>query len=247
MTSTPERYSTCYTLIITNTLPVEIDNLENLYHLGSSSGGARPKILIKLDDKEYIVKFSSKFDDKDIANIEYKYSLIAKEVGINVPNVRLIKTEQNQYFAIERFDRVNNNKIHMISVAGLLDVDFNTSFMDYSDLIKLTEIVTKNEDDKIEMYRRMVFNVIFENMDDHIKNFSFIYNEDENKYRLSPAYDLTNAKTTSNEHTSTVNNKSINITEVDMLEVAKMTKIKEKDAVEIINKIKEAYNRFNKN
>lgn len=217
----------------------KVDNIINLYSLGGSSGGARPKSLIKYDGEDYIVKFSSKFDPKNIAEIEYKYMSLAKEAGINIPAIKLVNSKSGtKYYLIKRFDRESNKKIHMISAAALLEVDFRAPSLDYNDLIKLTRVLTKNDDDAIEMYRRMVFNVLIGNQDDHAKNFSFIYDDINKTYRLSPAYDITPGRTYYGEHTTSVNGKGKNITDDDMLNVAISNKIELTAARQIIEKCK---------
>ena len=216
-----------------------VDNIDELYSLGGSSGGARPKSLIKYEDEDYIVKFSSKFDPKNIAELEYKYMSLAKEAGINIPDIKLVTSKTgNKYFLIKRFDRDNNKKIHMISVAALLEVDFRAPSLDYNELIKLTRVLTRNENDVLEMFRRMVFNVLIDNQDDHTKNFSFIYDDINKTYRLSPAYDITPGRTYFGEHTTSVNGKGKNITEEDMLKLAINNKIGLGVAQLIIDKCK---------
>ena len=217
----------------------KVDNITNLFSLGGSSGGARPKSLIKYDGEDYIVKFSSKFDPKNIAELEYKYMSLAKEAGINIPTIKLVNSKSgNKYFLIKRFDRESSKKIHMISAAALLEVDFRAPSLDYNDLIKLTRVLTKNDDDVMEMYRRMVFNVLIDNQDDHTKNFSFIYDDTNRNYRLSPAYDITPGRTYYGEHTTSVNGKGKNITDDDMLKVAIRNKIELTAARQIIEKCK---------
>ena len=217
----------------------EVENINELYSLGGSSGGARPKSLIEYEGEDYIVKFSSRFDPKNIAELEYKYMSLAREIGINIPEIKLITSKKgNKYFLIKRFDRVNNKKIHMISAAALLEVDFKAPSLDYNELIKLTRVLTKNDDDVVEMYRRMVFNVLIDNQDDHTKNFSFIYDDVNRTYRLSPAYDITPGRTYYGEHTTSVNGKGKNITDEDMIKVALNNKIDTVLARSIISKIK---------
>lgn len=215
----------------------KVDGIINLFSLGGSSGGARPKSLIKYDGEDYIVKFSSKFDPKNIAELEYKYMSLAKEAGINIPTIKLVNSKSGKkYFLIKRFDRESSKKIHMISAAALLEVDFRAPSLDYNDLIKLTRVLTKNDDDVMEMYRRMVFNVLINNQDDHAKNFSFIYDDTSKTYRLSPAYDITPGRTYYGEHTTSVNGKGKNITDDDMLNVAIRNKIELAAARRIIEK-----------
>ena len=222
----------------------EVDDINTLYSLGGSSGGARPKSLIKYEGEDYLVKFSSRFDPKNIAELEYKYMSLAKEAGINIPDIKLITSKKgNKYFLIKRFDRINGKRIHMISAAALLEVDFRAPSLDYGELIKLTRVLTKNADDVLQMYRRMVFNVLIDNQDDHTKNFSFIYDDINKTYRLSPAYDITPGRTYFGEHTTSVNGKGKNITEEDMLKVAINNKINLETAKEIIAKCKEVLNK----
>ena len=213
----------------------EVKDIGTLYSLGGSSGGARPKSLIKYEGEDWIVKFSSKFDPKNIAELEYKYMSLAKEFGINIPDIKLVTSKKgNKYFLIKRFDRLQEKKIHMISVAALLECDFKAPSLDYNELIKLTRILTKKEDDVIEMYRRMVFNILIDNQDDHAKNFSFIYDDSKKAYRLAPAYDITPGKTYFGEHTTSVNGKGKDITDEDMLKVAINNKINVAKARNII-------------
>lgn len=215
----------------------EVKDIDTLYSLGGSSGGARPKSLIKYGGEDWIVKFSSRFDPKNIAELEYKYMSLAKEFGITIPDIKLVTSVNgNKYFLIRRFDRLKGKKIHMISAAGLLECDFRAPSLDYNDLIKLTRVLTNNNDDIIEMYKRMVFNVLIDNQDDHAKNFSFIYDENKKMYRLSPAYDITPGKTYFGEHTTSVNGKGKNILDDDMIKVAINNKIDVSLAKNIINK-----------
>ena len=127
----------------------------------------------------------------------------------------------------------------MISVAALLECDFRAPSLDYNDLIKLTQILTRRDEDVLEMYRRMVFNVLIDNQDDHAKNFSFIFDETSSTYRLGPAYDITPGKTFYGEHTTSVNGKGRDITDEDMIEVAIKNKIDVSVAKSIIRKCHE--------
>ena len=195
--------------------------------------------MIRKDGEEYIVKFSSKFDPKDIAELEYRYMSLAHESGINVPEIQLVTSKKgNKFFMIKRFDRRGEEKVHMITAAALLEVDFRAPSLDYNELVKLTRVLTKNDDDVLDMYRRMVFNVLIDNQDDHTKNFSFLFDNQTRTYRLSPAYDITPGKTYYGEHTTSVNGKSKNIADEDMLLVASKNLIDKEVAESIINRCK---------
>ena len=91
------------------------------------------------------------------------------------------------------------------SAAALLELDFEQPSLDYHSLMKLTKIITRNNKDDVEnMFRRMCFNVFAHNRDDHSKNFTYLYDESADSWRLSPAYDLTYSNTYYGEHTTTV-------------------------------------------
>ena len=208
---------------------------EKLYKLSGSSGGARPKALVNIDGKSWIVKFQSKYDIKDCGVMEYDYAQACALIGINMPEVKLI---EDKYFAIKRFDREANYKIHMLSFAGALEVDFNTPYLDYKDLFKLVKIITFNDMKDIkELYLRMCFNVIAHNQDDHLKNFAFIFDENINRYRLAPAYDMTYSNTSFFENTTTVNGKGKNITKEDLIRVGITAGIKEDECIRMYEKV----------
>lgn len=203
------------------------EELDKLFLLGGSSGGARPKILTMIDNEEWIIKFPSSFDSKDIGKIEYDYSLCAKKCGISMPETKLFPSKTSAgYFGVKRFDRQKNlsgetKKIHMISVSALLETSHRLPNLDYNILMKLTLRLTDSFEEVEKMYRLMCFNVFAHNRDDHSKNFSFIYNEDLKKWFLSPAYDLTYSYSINGEHATTVNGNGRNPNIEDILEAAK--------------------------
>ena len=177
-------------------------NLDALYRYAGSSGGAQPKVFIKIDGKEWLVKFRTSTDKKNTGKIEYKYSLLAKKCGINMPETRLFG---GKYFGVERFDRSPAGKIHTISAAGLLNVNYRIPSLDYSTLLIACHDLTKNMEEVCDLFRLMVFNIAIKNRDDHAKNFSFqlIGNE----WKLSPAYDILPSNGFLGYHTTTVNNR----------------------------------------
>ena len=186
------------------------DKLDELYRLGGTSGGARPKIMTEIDGENWIIKFPAHVDKKDVGKMEYEYSLCAKACGIVMSETRLFSSDICPgYFGTKRFDRrIEKNEIkraHMLTAAALLELDFNQPSLDYHELMKLTKILTRDCTEDVEnMYRRMCFNVFAHNRDDHSKNFTYIYNEKDDMWRLSPAYDLTYSNTYYGEHTTTV-------------------------------------------
>ena len=204
--------------------PEDSLTMKKLIYLGTSAGGMRPKAVIAYNleteefrsgqvdlpenFKQYIIKFKEA-DDSPTTEIEMVYSEMAKAAGINMMPCFLKEIDGRNHFVTERFDRKNDSfgehRIHMLTAAALLELDFRQPNMDYHQLMKLTKILTRDNKHDIEnMYRRMCFNVFAHNRDDHSKNFTFIYDENNNGWRLSPAYDLTYSTTYYGEHTTTV-------------------------------------------
>lgn len=216
------------------------ENLDELFFLGGSSGGARPKILTSIDNEDWIIKFPSSSDPKNIGEKEYQYSLCAKDCGINMTETRLFPSKIcSGYFGIKRFDRKNGKKVHMVSVSGLLETSHRLPNLDYNTLMKLTLKLTRNYQDIEQMFRLMCFNVFAHNRDDHSKNFSFLFDDTKKEWHLSPAYDLTYSSSFNGEHATTINGEGKNPTLDDILVVAKNIGLKEKFAKDIASDIQE--------
>ena len=220
-------------------------DLDNLFRLGGSSGGARPKILTKIDNEDWIIKFPSSLDESNIGKLEYLYSVCAKKCKIDIPETKLFPSKiSSGYFGIKRFDRKKLStgairKLHMISVSGLLETSHRIPNLDYNDLMQLTLNLTKSFEEVEKLFRLMCFNVFSHNRDDHSKNFSFIYNEDLNKWELSPAYDLTYSYSINGEHATTINGNGVNPSLNDILKVAEKIGLDKKKAEKIAIEIKE--------
>lgn len=181
--------------------------LQELLALNGSSAGARPKALIGVDQSRknilhgtyklpenyepWLVKFTNTTEDRYTGAIEYVYALMAKEAGIDMPEVHLFPAQHNAgYFAVKRFDREHANRFHMHTACGLLHSDFRVPSLDYEDLIALTSILTRDVREVKKMFQLAVFNVLAHNRDDHAKNFSFLMDK-HGQWKISPAYDLT--------------------------------------------------------
>lgn len=133
----------------------------------------------------WLIKFSNKTDRKDIGLHEYVYSLIAKNAGIIMTETYLFPSKTSYgHFGVKRFDRIGNQKIHIHSACGLINADFRVACLDYANLLKLTKLLTKNNQDVEQMVRLMIFNVKAGNKDDHSKNFSFMKTKTGNWHRL---------------------------------------------------------------
>lgn len=220
-------------------------DLDMLYRLGGSSGGARPKILTTYEDKDWIIKFPAHVDSKNIGQMEYDYSKCAMKCRITMTETRLFSSDLcSGYFGTVRFDRIVKNdkkhKVHMATAAALLEVDFRVPCMDYHTLMKLTRVLTRENKSEVEnMYRRMCFNVFAHNRDDHAKNFTFLYDEGEDRWHLSPAYDLTYSNTYYGEHTTSVDDNGKNPGERELINVGIQAGMKKQNCLGIIEEIKD--------
>ena len=159
-----------------------------------------------------------------------------------MPDFRLVN---NRYFATRRFDiDKDGNRLHMATAGGLLGISLREPFMDYSNLLALTGYITQNSEDVEQMYRRMLFNYLTDNKDDHCKNFSFyvLYDEADNvwRWRLAPAYDLTLCSEGYNgEHATSVNGSGQPVLS-DFVFVGTKIRMSEKRCKEIISEVCEA-------
>ncbi len=221
------------------------EELDVLYRMGGSSGGARPKILTQFDDKKWMIKFPSQYDSPEIGVEEWKYSLCAKNCGIIMPETKLFPSKNcGGYFGTVRFDVIPVNgtwkRIHTMTAAALLEADFRAPCLDYNQLMKLTRIITRDRKEDMEnMFRRMCFNVYAHNRDDHAKNFSYQYDSDLDSWKLSPAYDLTYSNTYFGEHTTSVDGNGKNPGEKELLSVGLQGGLKKSMCMDIISEIKQ--------
>lgn len=191
--------------------------LAKLRLAGGSPGGARPKVVVALspdqqhavsaygkipsDYEQWIVKFRAGAEPISTGAIEYAYSQLARNAGVTVSQTRLLHQPMRagtaeRFFATRRFDRDGSRKRHMISVAALLYADHRAPTMDYSQMLKLTNVLTGSAVEVEKMARLMIFNALSHNYDDHTKNFSFLCTDPERPgaepaWSLAPAYDLT--------------------------------------------------------
>lgn len=236
--------------------------LLNVFKIGTSAGGARPKILIsEHKDTGYIIPGDLNYSDtynhyvvKLCMNtdegynkeaIEYIYYKLALEVGIVMMPSKLI---DNTHFATLRYDRQHNEKQHVLTASGLTGWDFKTpNNSSYENLFKLALDLKVPHKDIQQLFKRMVFNVVFANIDDHLKNHSFIYNKTTNSWNLAPAYDLTyplniHLNFTNITRALAINNKRQHITLEDLLTVAESFTIKNPKG--IIKEVQAAINKW---
>ena len=205
-----------------------------LYFKSGNSGGCRPKVVFSDNEGHWIVKFRHTYDPHDMGKMEYHYNEMARRCGIQVPDFKLIN---GKYFASKRFDIENGERIHVATAAALLNTSIQQPTLDYKNLLHLTGLLTQNPADVEEMYRRMVFNVLAKNKDDHAKNFSFIYKD--GKWHLAPAYDLTLCEEGYHgEHATSVMGNG-NPTTSDMVAAGESIRIPKQRCMEIIEAVAE--------
>ena len=220
------------------------ENLDELFRLGGSSGGARPKILTQIDGEEWIIKFPSSADREDIGRQEYEYSLCARKCGIPMAETRLFPSKIcDGYFGTKRFDRRQGEdgsveRVHMLSVSAVLETSHRIPNLDYEILMKLTLELTKDFSEVEKLYRLMCFNVFAHNRDDHSKNFTYLYEETEDRWRLSPAYDLTYSSSIGGEHATTVYGNGKNPGMKEILAVADLIGIDGRKAEQIAEEVR---------
>jgi serine/threonine-protein kinase HipA len=237
-----------------------LEILEELYRLGGSSGGARPKILIgynphnnqllhganDLPDgfEHWVIKFPSTTDLPDIANIEYAYYKMASDSGIKMNPCKLFSGNSGKnYFGTKRFDRQNDQRIHMHSASGLLHDNYRMSTMDYGHLMDCAFRLEKHVAAYEKVFRLAAFNVYANNCDDHSKNFAFLM-DSYGKWELSPAYDLTFSYAFNGMHSTMVAGESRVPGMKQLLELALNFGVKNPDA--IIEGVKDVISLWNK-
>ena len=202
-------------------------DLDKIFRLGGSSGGARPKAHIADGGDEWIVKFPCRIDPPDAGLSEFEANRAAERCGIAVNEYRLFPSSLcSGYFGAKRFDRTPDGRVHTVSLSALLETTHRLPNLDYMHLFQvISSISVRRGADLREAYRRMCFNVLYGNKDDHGKNFAFLYDERLRGYVLSPAFDLT-ATPHKAEHEMTVLGQG-NPTERDLRAIARELKLPE--------------------
>ncbi|HYH81268.1 MAG TPA: HipA domain-containing protein, partial [Longimicrobium sp.] len=152
----------------------------------------------------YIVKFASRGEPADAGAVELAYSRMAAAAGLELPPARLFATPAGgRYFGAERFDRPAGARRHVHTLAGLLHADFRLPEVDYEAYLRATLYLTRDHSAVVQAFRRMAFNVLAHNRDDHARNFGFLM-EPDGTWRHTPAYDLTFSHGPGGEHTMAV-------------------------------------------
>lgn len=238
--------------------------VSEILRLGTSAGGQRAKAIIAYNKQTgeirsgqipapggfeyYIIKLdgvSAEAGFKETQNfgrLEYSFSLLVKECGIEMSDCSLIEENGRAHFLTKRFDRMGTEKIHMQSLCGIAHYDYRErGAYSYEQSFNIMRRLGLPYSQAQEMFRRIVFNVVMRNQDDHTKNISFLM-ERNGKWHLSPAYDMGFAFNPTGRWTSShqmsVNGKYDNIQRTDLLALADLNGIK--NASETIDKICDA-------
>lgn len=233
------------------------DAILNIIRVGTSAGGARPKAVIAYNEKTkqvrsgqvdapedfdyWVLKFdgiksNSLGDPAGYGRIEYAYYKMAIAAGINMMECRLLEENGRAHFMTKRFDRPKNDgKLHMQSLCAIAHFDFNEpGAYSYEQAFQTMRELRLSYSDAKEQYKRMVFNVVARNQDDHSKNIAFLMNR-QGQWGLSPAFDIIYAYNPTGEWTSkhqmSINGKRDNIAREDLVIVGKEMSIKSQDKI----------------
>ena len=244
--------------------------IAEILRLGTSAGGQRAKAIIAYNKATgevrsgqveapagfgyYLIKLdgvSAKAGFKETENygrLEYSFYKLAKACGIEMTECSLIEENGRAHFLTKRFDRYEGRKIHMQTLCGIAHYDYRLHrAYSYEQAFNVMRSLRLSFPEALELYRRMVFNVVVRNQDDHTKNISFLMDVD-GKWRLSPAYDMGYAYNPNGGWTAThqmsMNGKFDDITRDDLLTVAALNNIK--DAAHIIDEVCDAASQWPK-
>ncbi len=223
------------------------DIIDELFTLGGSSGGARPKIFVGYNNvtqelmhghhqltegfEDWIIKFPSSSDPKEIANIEYAYYKMALRAGLEMNDCKLFAGRSGQtYFGTKRFDRLKGKRIHIHTASGLMHDNFRMSTLDYGHLMDCAFQLEKHVKAYEKVLRLAAFNVFAHNRDDHSKNFSFLMDA-KGHWSFSPVYDLTFSNSAYGFHSTMVAGESKNPGKKHLLELGKYFGIKKPELI----------------
>lgn len=233
------------------------DMLRELALMGGSPHGARPKVRLNLDPvtdaastaedapgTPWLVKFPGQGENPEVCAIEYLYAEMARLAGIPMPATRFFALADDlTAFGIERFDRVDGMRVPVHTVSGLAHADFRHPTLDYLSVLRLTRLLTADEREVLQMYRRCVFNVVFHNRDDHSKNLSFLMQR-SGWWCVAPGYDLTFNEGPGGYHQMDVCGEAMRIERSHLLDLASKAGLGRKDAVAVIDQVCEAAGHF---
>lgn len=247
------------------------DAMSAILQVGTSAGGARPKAVIGINRERteirsgqidipdnfehFILKFDGVVehsssqqtfgDPQGYGRMEYAYYLMAKDAGVDISYSELLLDGQRAHFMTQRFDRVDNRKLHYQSLCAMEHVDYRQPGQySYEQLFSLMRLLRLSRSQALEMYRRMVFNIVARNHDDHTKNFGFVMNE-QYEWQLAPAFDIAYSYKPGskwvNSHQLSLNGKRDDFVREDLLGAAETFR---KEAEQIIGQVVEVVSKW---
>lgn len=211
------------------------DTLRALAVMGGSPHGARPKVLVHYNpatgfmsttpfegSAAWMVKFQAQDEHKEVCAIEALYAELAGAFGLDMPATRYFDLDETLAgFGIERFDIEAGMRVPVHTLAGLMHANFRLpASVDYLTFLRATRFLTRSQVEVDKAFERAVFNVVFNNRDDHAKNLSYRMGRDR-AWRLAPGYDLTYCEGPGGEHQMDVCGEGRNITRTNMLDLAR--------------------------
>lgn len=232
----------------------DTDLIDTLARLGGASGGARPKVSIGIaadgtlgqnaaadGQDEWIVKFRATVDPIDIGPVEEAYARMARAAGIDMAPSRLLPARDGfGYFATRRFDRPSpGRRLHMVSLAGALEALPDVPSIDYDGLLRATSAITRHAGDVEQAFRRMVFNILTHNRDDHTRQHSYLMDSDGD-WRLAPAYDLTFSNGPGGEHYLAVEGEGRTPTRAQVMTLGRRHGLSDRKIVEVVDAVRDA-------
>lgn len=253
----------------------ETDAMKAILQVGTSAGGARAKALVAINCERteirsgqveapanfehYLLKFDGVTehgnnretfgDPQGFGRMEYAYYLMAQEAGIRMSPCELLIDGQRAHFLTKRFDRDGNRKLHYQSLCAMDHADFKTpGHYSYEQVFGVARQLRLSRADAIEIYRRMVFNIMARNHDDHSKNMGFILPNAESAWQLAPAFDIAfSYKPDSpwvNAHQLSLNGKRDDFTYADLVQAAKLITNFNKEAIQIIQQVRDVISQW---
>lgn len=244
------------------------DDLTAILQVGTSAGGARAKALVAINAdrteirsgqvdapdgfEHYLLKFDGIVehgnnretfgDPQGFGRMEYAYYLMAKDASVAMTPCELLFDGERAHFLTKRFDRIGNHKLHYQSLCAMDHADFKMpGYYSYEQLFSVARQLRLTRAEAIEIYRRMVFNIVARNHDDHSKNFGFILPGPRTQWQLAPAFDVAYSYKAGspwvNSHQLSLNGKRDNFTHADLLDAAKLLSNFNREAKAIIEQV----------
>jgi serine/threonine-protein kinase HipA len=234
----------------------DADLADTLAKLAGASGGARPKVHVGFLEggghcvaesevapgfESWIVKFKALTDPVDVGPVEEAYARMARSAGIDMAASRLIPAKDGPgYFAARRFDRPEpGRRLHMVSLAGAIEAPPHLPSLDYDGFLRAVHAITRHEADLTQAFRRMIFNILACNRDDHTRQHAFLMDA-HGGWRLAPAYDLTYSTGPGGEHYLAVEGEGRNPTRSHVMALAKRHGLPDKTVQPLIEEVRSA-------